>query len=565
MITDNELLGTVLGKYYLTKRLGRGGMSVIYSGKTLTQPPRSVAVKVLRPPRRDDTAEDFATFLERFRREAKIIARLQHPSIVPIYDYGEERRLAYIVMEHEESSLDQVLNTQGHLSLQETNTYLHQICAALDYAHKEGIIHRDLKPSNILLNTHGEVVLADFGISRIRMSDDPYDQVTLTRSGIVLGTPAYMAPEMFRTRNFDYSVDIYALGIILYEMLSGQLPFKGNHVDLMDQHMSTPLPALHERYHTIPKSVDQVLRRAAAKAPENRYRSARELARDFQRAIQLVVRTASSSGTRQYYYGSRPSRPENAVHYNRPHHLNPDGFIPPPVRQYPLRQPPPRIEPISNKGTSRPPRSTPSRPGTSRPPYAVGSRREPISQPGRQRQPVSRKPPSKSRHDSWGWFWFVLIFGVLITLAIVYVNSLPPSQQQETGTGITPTVQVNATPRVTLPSGPSEKEARNAYDLYNQEINQKDYEQAYNMLGPQKKQELTLQQFIAGYTNTIQQTINFKAVTRTGQKNQFRVEVTIQATEKGDIQHTYNWQGTLTLLDNGSWQIDDYTQTLVKP
>ncbi|GHO44911.1 serine/threonine protein kinase [Ktedonospora formicarum] len=556
MITDDELLGTILGNYYITKRLGHGGMSVIYSAKTLQKPTRSVAIKVLRPSKRND-GEDFTNFLERFRREAKIIARLDHPHIVPIYDYGEERHLAYIVMRHEESSLDRILNTKGRLTLRETNNYLRQISEALDYAHDVGIIHRDLKPSNILLTEENDVELADFGISRIRMSNDPYDQVTLTRYGMVLGTPAYMAPEMFRTRNFDASIDIYALGIILYEMLSGDIPFKEANVDLMEQHMHMPLPSLHEQNHNIPGAVDQVLRKAAAKRPEDRYKSARELARAFQQAIQPGSRSASPSGTRQYYYGSRSSDQHNAVRAQRPHHINAEP-TPPLVREYSSRQPSARSEPVSNRGASRPPHAASSRPGNSRPPHAVSVRREPVSQPGRRGQANTHKPRTQPRRGGWGWLVAALIAGLLLTLFLVYANHPSGSPRVPDTTPIT-----QGSPVVTPLAAPTATEAESAYNRYNQDINQRRFKQAYQMLGPHKMRTLTLEQFTTGYANTVQQSIRFKEVKQLENKNQFHVEVIISATEKGNFQHTYDWQGTLTRLSNGSWQIDDYTQKLV--
>ncbi|EFH90194.1 serine/threonine protein kinase [Ktedonobacter racemifer] len=540
MITEDDLLGRTLGDYQLTRRLGQGGMSVIYLAKWLSTQPRFVAVKILQPPRRENV-EDFATFRERFRREARIIARLKHPHIVPIFDYGEEDDLAYIVMQYEKSSLEGILKTRGTLSLERTSTYLAQICEALDYAHGKGIIHRDLKPSNILLDENNQAVLADFGISRIRISNNPYDQVTLTGTDIVLGTPAYMAPEMFRTREFGYSVDIYALGIILYEMLSGDLPFKGREIDLMEQHERKALPSLYERHFKIPRAVDQVLSKAAAKRPGDRYLRASELARDFHRAIQPLSRPAATYEPPQSYPAQRSSNKHQAV--RPPHHLHGEVGS---MQDLPLRPAAPhRHEPVSNRGNSRPPVSVPPRAYNSKPPG--GLQRE----PGRSRPPVQRTPPKRKSVDV---FWLSV---ALILVIGIGAYAFSGHQQGDPVQSTTPAPTRSA--NVATVQGPTVDDAKNAFSQYNDYINQRQFDQAYQMLGPQKKQKISLQQFTDGFTNTKKQSIAFKQVLSGANQNQFRVEVIITATEVSST-HTYDWQGTMTRLPNGIWQIDNYSQ-----
>lgn len=540
MITEDDLLGRTLGDYQLTRRLGQGGMSVIYLAKWLSTQPRFVAVKILQPPRRENV-EDFATFRERFRREARIIARLKHPHIVPIFDYGEEDDLAYIVMQYEKSSLEGILKTRGTLSLERTSTYLAQIGEALDYAHGKGIIHRDLKPSNILLDENNQAVLADFGISRIRISNNPYDQVTLTGTDIVLGTPAYMAPEMFRTREFGYSVDIYALGIILYEMLSGDLPFKGREIDLMEQHERKALPSLYERHFKIPRAVDQVLSKAAAKRPGDRYLRASELARDFHRAIQPLSRPAATYEPSPSYPAQRSSNKHQAV--RPPHHLH--GEVEG-MQDLPLRPAAPhRHEPVSNRGNSRPPVSVPPRAYNSKPPGDL--QRE----PGRSRPPVQRTPPKRKSVDV---FWLSV---ALILVIGIGAYAFSGHQQGDPVQSTTPAPTRSA--NVATVQGPTVDDAKNAFSQYNDYINQRQFDQAYQMLGPQKKQKISLQQFTDGFTNTKKQSIAFKQVLSGANQNQFRVEVIITATEVSST-HTYDWQGTMTRLPNGIWQIDNYSQ-----
>lgn len=543
MITEDDLLGRTLGDYQLTRRLGQGGMSVIYLAKWLSPQPRFVAVKILRPPRRENV-EDFATFRERFRREARIIARLKHPHIVPIYNYGEEHDLAYIVMRYEKSSLEEVLKTRGTLSLERTSAYLSQICEALDYAHSKGIIHRDLKPSNILLDENNQAVLADFGISRIRISNNPYDQVTLTGTDIVLGTPAYMAPEMFRTREFDYSVDIYALGIILYEMLSGDLPFKGREIDLMEQHERKPLPSLYERHFKIPRAVDQVLSKAAAKRPEDRYLRASELARDFHRAIQPLSRPTATYEPPLSYPGLRSSNKHQAI--RPPNHIH--GEMPG-VQDLPLRPASPRHnEPTSNRGNSRPPVSVPPRAYNSKPPG--GQQRE----PGVSKPPIQRTPPKRK---NVGVLWLSLALILVIVIGFYAFSGHPQggSPQPITPAPNSPTMVVT----VQGPASPTIDDVKNGFSQYNDYINQRKFDQAYQMFGPQMTQKISLQKFTDGFANTKMQTISFKNISPGANKNQFRLEVIISATEEGGM-HTYDWQGTMTRLANGAWQIDDYSQ-----
>ena len=289
MATDNrDLIGSMLGECRLERLIGRGGMSSVYLGRQ-TRPARHVAVKVLGSQMSSNNMEDYQTFLIRFRREADIVAKLEHVNIVPLYAYGEENQFAYIIMPYiSGGSLSDVIREQGRLSLQQTLVYLQQAAAALDYAHARNVVHRDLKPSNFLLYPEdNRLVLADFGIARIA-AESPYGahETTLTQAGTAPGTLAYMAPEMLRDgKSIDYRVDIYALGIVLYQMLSGELPFKGDLYSVINQQISEPLPLLRQRDPAVPSAIDNVLRKATAKAREERYSSAGELARDFRIAI----------------------------------------------------------------------------------------------------------------------------------------------------------------------------------------------------------------------------------------------------------------------------------------
>jgi serine/threonine-protein kinase len=277
-----DLTGQTLGSCLLEKRIGQGGMGIVYLARQ-ARPARNVAVKVLSPNLAMDS-QIYHEFLARFRREADVIAKLEHVNIMPIYEYGEQDGLAYLVMPYlTGGSLRDVLAKRGALPLEEVVAYIDQAASALDYAHAQGVIHRDLKPANFLLHADGRLVLADFGIARIMEERSP--GATLTKTGSVLGTPEYMAPEMARGQTADYRADIYELGILLFEMLCGHVPFTGNtFYAVMIKHIQEPLPLLHQINPTISPEIDAVVQKAVAKEPEERYPTVREMAQALRNA-----------------------------------------------------------------------------------------------------------------------------------------------------------------------------------------------------------------------------------------------------------------------------------------
>ncbi len=285
--STKDMVGQTLGNCTLTKLLGQGGMGAVYLARQ-ARPARNVAVKVLQPNLVPGNAL-YPEFLARFQREADVIARLEHVNIMPIYEYGEQDGMAYLVMPYlTGGSLRDVLAARGALSLTETMTYIDQAASALDYAHAHGVIHRDLKPANFLLHADGRLVLADFGIARI-IEESTTTATTLTRTGAIVGTPDYMAPEMARGETIDYRVDIYELGIVLFQMLSGHVPFSGSTpYAVAIKHIQDPLPSLQRGNPAIPVMVDTVIQRATAKVPEDRYQSAKEMAQ--------ALRAASTMG-----------------------------------------------------------------------------------------------------------------------------------------------------------------------------------------------------------------------------------------------------------------------------
>jgi tRNA A-37 threonylcarbamoyl transferase component Bud32 len=292
-VLDDSFVGKVLGTYRLEALIGKGGMGAVFLAQQL-QLARRVAVKVLLPDVMMDNSL-YEEFLIRFQREASLIAGLEHLNITPIYDFGKHEGIAYLVMPYVAGgTLRDVLTRRGALPLQEALRYIEQAAAALDYAHAHGIIHRDLKPSNFLLHPDGRLVLADFGIARMMQRNGNALGMTLTSTGALLGTPEYMAPEMIRGGQIDSRTDIYELGIVLFQMLSGTVPFKGDaHLAVLMKHLQEPVPFLHYSNPAVPPAVDAVIQKATAKNPEDRYVSAGALIQNLKNAINAATYPAA--------------------------------------------------------------------------------------------------------------------------------------------------------------------------------------------------------------------------------------------------------------------------------
>ncbi len=289
VIDSNELLGKTLGTCTLQSLLGRGGMGAVYLAQQ-SRPRRAVAVKVLMPGMPLDS-ESRSEFLARFRREADAIAALDHVNIMPIYEYGEEEgQLAYLVMPYVNGgTLRDVLERRGHLSVQEALPIIEQAASALTYAHTSGIIHRDLKPGNILFHSDGRVLLADFGLAKMIKGTSELKAETLTAltsAGTVIGTPEYLSPEQANAVPIDQRTDIYSLGIVLYQMLTGRLPFTGaTPVAIAIKHMMEQPPSISAINPLISPAIEAVIMKAIAKNPNDRYSSAEDFAAALKTAV----------------------------------------------------------------------------------------------------------------------------------------------------------------------------------------------------------------------------------------------------------------------------------------
>jgi len=294
----DELLGQTLGTCTLERLLGRGGMGVVYLAQQ-ARPRRTVAVKVLMPGTMFEQ-KSRSEFLARFRREADAIAALDHVNIMPIYAYGELEDLAYLVMPYVTGgTLRQLMEQRGILPLNEAVPIIEQAAAGLDCAHAQGIIHRDLKPGNILFHADGRVLLADFGLAKVlkdvQEQDNP-GQTALTSVGTIIGTPEYLSPEQGMGHEVDPRTDVYSLGIVLFQMLSGCLPFMGvSPVAIAIKHTLEEPPSLCQLNPGIPHSVAAVVMKAIAKKPEQRYSGAGELARALRAAVSPAHATQQMS------------------------------------------------------------------------------------------------------------------------------------------------------------------------------------------------------------------------------------------------------------------------------
>ena len=261
----------IAGRYELVKCIGHGGMADVYLALDLILD-RQVAIKILKP---DSNADKVA--LERFAREAQASTQLSHPNIVDIYDVGDDDNIHYIVMEYVKGhTLKQLIKKRGPLPTRETIWIMKQLTSALMEAHKNGLIHRDIKSQNILIKDDGTVKLADFGIAILN------NAIQLTSKDSVLGSVHYLAPELVKGEKSSMKSDIYSLGIVMYELLRGDVPFKGdNPAQIALKHMKQEIPNVREYNPQIPQSVANIITKACAKDPKDRYDNAALMLKDL--------------------------------------------------------------------------------------------------------------------------------------------------------------------------------------------------------------------------------------------------------------------------------------------
>jgi tRNA A-37 threonylcarbamoyl transferase component Bud32 len=283
---SSAMIGTVLsGRYRLEAKLGSGGMSTVYLARDQTLD-RQVAVKVMHR-----EMSEQADQLERFRQEARSVAKLSHPNVVSVIDAGEDGGHPYIVFEYVEGeTLKQRISRNGALEPQEAIAYAIEIARGLSMAHARNMVHRDIKPQNILIDAEGRAKLTDFGISR------QLEQDGMTATGRVLGTTDYVAPEQAMGHKVDPRTDIYSLGVVLYEMLVGQVPFSADsQVGVAMKHVNEELPDVQRRRPEVSAAVALVIERSTAKDPNERYQKVSEMIDDLSTALEVEAARAGST------------------------------------------------------------------------------------------------------------------------------------------------------------------------------------------------------------------------------------------------------------------------------
>jgi len=269
-------IGENVGPYRIVQQLGQGGMATVFRAYHAALD-RYVAIKVLHPAFTQDP-----NFLARFQREAKVVARLEHPNLVPVYDYAETDGKPYLVMKFIQGETLKARMGRAPVSVKEGLGLVEAVGSALAYAHRQGVLHRDLKPSNVLLASDGAIYLADFGLARIATAGES----TLS-TDMLLGTPQYISPEQARgDRDLDPGTDIYSFGVVLYEMVVGRVPFNADTpFSIIHDHIFTPLPLPRQVNPLVPEAVERVLLKALAKERADRYASVEALVAAFHAAV----------------------------------------------------------------------------------------------------------------------------------------------------------------------------------------------------------------------------------------------------------------------------------------
>jgi serine/threonine protein kinase len=471
------LEGTTVGPYEIKTLLGAGGMGQVYRARD-PRLERDVAIKVL-----SASLVNEQGYLERFRREARAVAKLNHPNVVQVYDFGDQGDLTYLVMPLVSGgTLRDYIAHRRILPLTEAVSIIEQVGGALQYAHEHGLVHRDVKPANILMSGEGRALLSDFGIVRLMQKEDT--AATLTRMGAFVGSPEYAAPEMIVGAAVDHRVDVYALGVVLFQMLAGQLPFTSSTpVSLLMMQAQQQPPSPRSLNPEIPPAVEAVILKALAKKPEDRYQTAAEFV--------SALKAATIAPTLQPGYppaaGTMSNMPTVGV-YNLPPGSGPSQYAPttpvsgpPPVVVGPGSAPQGWATPAGGSSTWATPGSAPqgwatpgsapqgwATPGSGPSAWAApGSGAPPLPQtymtglsvlPGQSQTPpapLATRPPRRPRTLSLLLIVLalLLVVGGGATLALAASNGLfkgtgtaTPSTVAQNSPGVTPTTAASPTP-----------------------------------------------------------------------------------------------------------------------
>ena len=423
---NDPLIGQQLGTYHIQSKLGEGGMARVYRAYH-TRLKREVAIKVIL-----SQIADQQGFKARFEREAQLIASLQHPNIVAVYDFGDFGNLTYLVMQYVGGGTLRDQLRGGHaLDPRQAILYCQQMARALHHAHLRGIVHRDVKPQNMLVSAtdRNQLLLSDFGIAKLfdnrlepmlpNLSGSPLgSDPSLTNADQIVGTAEYMSPEQVTGKPVDARTDIYALGVVLYQMLAGEVPFHSTTVQgLLFQHVYTPPRPLREINPYIPEILEQIAAKALAKAPQDRFQSAEEMAQALEAAnIHITNRLSSSLPGNPTAPGQYTGAPSLSPSPNRPTGTPPSYYG---------QQPPP-----AHTGVAPTPQQ-PSAYGVT-PPYGSSA---PITHPGGAGLLRPALQPKIGRVPiSYIVIAFVLLLGIGLTLVRLGVIPWPNSNQNNPST-----------------------------------------------------------------------------------------------------------------------------------
>ena len=303
------IVGETVGPYRITEQLGSGGMATVFKAYHAALD-RYVAIKVLHPAFKEDP-----NFLARFQREARVVAKLEHPNIVPVYDFSDHKGQPYLVMRFIEGETLKARLGRGALPARETVRIVQSVGAALTYAHGQGVLHRDIKPSNVMLTPKGDVFLADFGLARIAQAGES----TLSQDSM-LGTPQYISPEQAKgERELDARTDVYSLGVVVYELLVGRVPYQADTpYAVVHDHIFTPLPLPRSINQALPEPLERFLLKALSKDRDDRFASVESMMEGLNRAVEQAGLRSDSVSVSTVTTGSAPTiagppRPQSAA------------------------------------------------------------------------------------------------------------------------------------------------------------------------------------------------------------------------------------------------------------
>ena len=299
-----------IGRYRIEQEIGRGGMAIVYRAHD-PHLDRFVAIKFIR--RGAFTGDQLETLPERFRREARALAKLDHPNIVKVLDYGDQDGATYLVMEYLEGTT--LKEVKKPLRVETAVRLIRPIAEALEYVHDHGILHRDVKPSNIMITKNEKIMLTDFGIAK--WLEDETDQYTLTATGIGIGTPEYMAPEQGLGKKIDERADAYALTVVFYELITGRKPFQGETaLETLTKQASEPFPDPRTYVPELNESVKKFFDRAMAKKPEDRYPTMKDYLRDLD-GLRLQSLAQASSGNTGIQTVKGPAATDSSIRFGK--------------------------------------------------------------------------------------------------------------------------------------------------------------------------------------------------------------------------------------------------------